>query len=109
MRKILRNWLIKILNVQPELKVMDYKPMKADEYVFAFLVDENSAFYMAIMQLCKTMKSDYLAQCNDLSLGDNNRMDAIARMGAIDDFMQTVIFQRENAIRERDRINSAKK
>jgi hypothetical protein len=113
----MKKMLARLLSIRPEIVtiekdkiiILDSKPMGNDEYVFAFLIDDNTPFFKAIVQLCRTMKADYLEQCNNPTITDRSRLDNLAKMGAIDDFLQTILFQKDNAIRERDARNEVKK
>ena len=106
MMKILKKFLARL--AYPKIVVVDNKPLATDEYVFAFLVDVNNGFFKALMQLIGQMKADALDACNQPKSSDRDRLDALARYGALEDLRATIYFQIDNAVKERDRRNTPK-
>lgn len=91
MLTILKKWLSKFS--ENKIIVVDHKKMTKQEYVMAFNMDANHPFILALYQLCDKMRDDWMLQATDTRSTTENKLDAISRMSAIDDFKREVMAQ----------------
>lgn len=95
-RKIMKWWKRDTVKVQRQ-------EMDDTEFVFTFKVDPATPFYRGVMELVERLKEKYLDEATNIMASDRTKLDAIAAVGALQEFQAHVLTNANNVKTELER------